>query len=809
MKHLKLGLIFGLFLLVGCSSEVHENVEFVSNPELKNVPVEFETYQNTFLEDRLEGQWGNNYGLGDPYIYRFNGVYYLICSTQYGQKGVKGWKSVDLMNWEPVDNGVNKRGYIVSDSIDESFDAWASEVYYLDGTFYLVESRNGKGHYVMKSDSPEGPFEVLTDQMIDNNIDGSMYMDIDGRMVLLTADSYMAAAYFADDMKSVGDKELLRNVTMSGWTEGPELITVNGIRYYFFTGNGVTQKAYRMDYCFNSADKSITDQNSIQQGKNVLLNTEDDWYGLGHGCLIMGPDLDSYYMGYHNSFSEGNNTGRRFNLSRLLFNGTDVMMQHTGLYDNIVPSLADYVEADFTRLTKSEELLLSSDATKDSFTIEFNVAGSGKMIFSYQDHKNYGYIDFNGNTLSIHKVSDGQDEVKANVPTYRSFNTEVLHAIRIGYKDGLMDVSFDSQEIANDVEVGEFRGGKVGYTDSYAIKGCLTFNNTAQGDSDKKTAKQENIPATSYDLALSHLTENSGIVAVENTIPQDVLDGSFEMKLANKGDYATYLEYVTETGSYGLDMVTSYADYGKTIGIQIDGGDIMKWTIPDYSNQLYKGYFKDKVADLYLEKGNHYITLISLEDEFSFQMLYCEKNYSTSGTEYVHDLKSYPDKGIQYPTFMNSTEDGLVTTNTARYLCTFGNGTLEDVEMSCDIKITGDNGTGTLGIVLACDDWALNNVDLDNYKSIRGYYCALNTNKITIIKSNYQYSDETCRDIYQFKTGETYNIKAIKQGKVITMYVNGTKVLETFDPMGRTRGYCGLYSNHMEVTFSNLKIKTL
>ena len=134
---------------------------------------------------------------------------------------------------------------------------------------------------------------------------------------------------------------------------------------------------------------------------------------------------------------------------------------------------------------------------------------------------------------------------------------------------------------------------------------------------------------------------------------------------------------------------------------------------------------------------------------------------------------------------------------------------LEDLEISCDITMTGENGSGTLGLVIAADNWAFNNTDLDNYKSIQGGYFALNTTKVTIIRSNYQYSDETCRDIYMFETGETYNIKAVKSGKVLTMYVNGEKVLETFDPMGRTRGYCGLYSNFIEAVFSNLKIKTL
>ena len=69
-----------------------------------------------------------------------------------------------------------------------------------------------------------------------------------------------------------------------------------------------------------------------------------------------------------------------------------------------------------------------------------------------------------------------------------------MHSIRLGYKDGLMDLSFDNLEIANDIAVGAFSAGKVGYENTFSSVGTLTFNNTAQGDSDKKTEKIQRIP---------------------------------------------------------------------------------------------------------------------------------------------------------------------------------------------------------------------------------------------------------------------------------------------------------------------------
>ena len=172
-------------------------------------------------------------------------------------------------------------------------------------------------------------------------------------------------------------------------------------------------------------------------------------------------------------------------------------------------------------------------------------------------------------------------------------------------------------------------------------------------------------------------------------------------------------------------------------------------------------------------------------------------------------MKSYPEKGINYPTFFNKDDEGFYSDNNARYLVTFGNGGFEDLEMSVDIKITGENGIGTIGLVLAADNWAFNNLDLDNYKSIQGYYFAVNNNKVQIIDSNYQYTNDSCRDIISLQNDITFNLKAVKQGKNLKMYIDNNLVLETFSPLGRVRGYAGIYANNTSARFNNLKIKTL
>ena len=46
----------------------------------------------------LPSEWAS-YGTGDPYVMKYNGVFYLYASTANGQTGVKCWSSTDTVNW--------------------------------------------------------------------------------------------------------------------------------------------------------------------------------------------------------------------------------------------------------------------------------------------------------------------------------------------------------------------------------------------------------------------------------------------------------------------------------------------------------------------------------------------------------------------------------------------------------------------------------------------------------------------------------------------------------------------------------------
>ena len=145
-------------------------------------------YQNPLLDYQADHAWPG-YGFGDPFVMRYNGTYYLYVSTKDGSTGIKCWSSPDLVNW-------TYEGLCTKDPVTRS--AYAPEVYYYNGYFYMYPSPAGNGHYVLRSTSPTEGFEVVTDNM-GMSIDGSIFIDHDGKWYFYSASSNGILGY---EMKS-------------------------------------------------------------------------------------------------------------------------------------------------------------------------------------------------------------------------------------------------------------------------------------------------------------------------------------------------------------------------------------------------------------------------------------------------------------------------------------------------------------------------------------------------------------------------------------------------------------------------------
>ncbi len=220
----------------------------------------------------------------DPFVLRFNGRYYLYCTNP----GVRCWQSDDLLHWTMM-------GEVVPEDEFPGLVPFAPEVVYENGWFYMYTSPHGLGHYVLRSDSPLGPFRKITPN-IGHAIDFSIFIDDDG----------VWYAYWADDRGILGCR--MTSPTEFGtpqyigaylhsWTEGPFVVKRDGLYHLTYTGNHFLSKGYRIHGASAAHPLGLfTDY----ANNPLAIRTEGAVVGLGHSSTVCGPDLVSDWMFYHN-----------------------------------------------------------------------------------------------------------------------------------------------------------------------------------------------------------------------------------------------------------------------------------------------------------------------------------------------------------------------------------------------------------------------------------------------------------------------------------------------------------------------------
>lgn len=329
------------------------------------------------------GAYGEGYGssgIADPFVMRYNGTYYLYCTTPSDTRnGVKCFSSTDLVNWKVegacsrwVDLG-NGNGFTDYFCTDETYGAYAPEVIYYpnNGKFYMYTAavtgkhieryENGNPiysyhhayHAVLEADSPTGPFHTINGNLegypdsTDASIDGHVFIDDTGKLYFYWAewdDKEGEGAVWGCEMYSptslnLGTKQkiIVMNAggdgTQSTWTEGPFVLKHNGKYYLTYTGNHCWSEGYRINYAVSDNPlgtyKEMGDNPLIVHQTGFLSDESHAWNseqgsfelydGVGHSSTVLGPNLDSYYIVYH-ALHRGF-TQRNTRIDRLAFDG--------------------------------------------------------------------------------------------------------------------------------------------------------------------------------------------------------------------------------------------------------------------------------------------------------------------------------------------------------------------------------------------------------------------------------------------------------------------------------------------------------
>ena len=772
---------------------------------------EIETYQNPVLTADSPDAW-EGYGFGDPFVMRFGGRYYLYVSTKDGQVGVKCWTSDDLVNWTYA-------GLCATDTRTRG--AYAPEVYYYNGYFYMYTSPAGNGHYVLRSTSPTEGFEVVTDNM-GMSIDGSVFIDNDGKWYFYTANHGEMMVYDMTSPTTMKKGRTLSSISVGGgWTEGPMTVYHDGYYYMTYTGNHVLSRAYRINYGV-SATSPLKFADIPVQNPLLIHTAGEQLFGIGHNSMAKGPDLDSYYIVYHSLVNATPN--RNTHVDRIAFNGTE--MQILGPTDGgqQVPAMPDVyhrfedgsmldgwsaqgsARIGANGLALTDGIIVSKQEFAGDFTAEYCVAsiesGLAGAIFAYTDEQNFGACCFDpaSQSLCIEITSDGKVQSE-QIPLVKSFSEDMrfdcMQTLQIE-RDGNTYTFYVNDRLAYTQTTDALTGGAIGLV----ARGLATFGFIGGTGSvggmgaayEYHSIGKESglIPASHYTLGHFSSIQKEGVHAV--VAPEgSVLNYRV---LAQNGDaYDLAVRYATEDGADAEIKIfvdgevtctlTLAASNGlrtavcrkipmsrgqHTLSVKVTKGcaQIVEYKVLTHADVPEQAWSFDELEDGNVYSDGNWRATGSMSTSRSpicAKRLYGNEHWG----DYATQVKVTPQAGVNCGLVVRATNPGAP--NFVHQNCT-----IEDAE----------GGT----------DW------------LQGYFVGICDGAVVLGKQNYSYS-ELARASGTYTEGNTYALRVECRGANLRVYVDGALAIDYTDPQPFMVGMIGLRTHQCAAKFAKLQIEPL
>lgn len=796
-------------------------------------------YYNNYVEF-YDGD-GDVYDIGDPFVFRFDGKYYLYTSLN-GDKKKTGkipcWSSENLVDWQWEGWAYDPKSSLES---SETYIAFAPEVVYYKGWFYMCESRRGQGHYFFRSDKPQGPYTKISENL-GMGIDGSFHLAADGKLYFLSAENVYAnrVCWFEIDfIEENGEPKVVVDPTAyhiiddayeSGWTEGPGVFARNGYEYLTYAANHVDAPQYRVAYSYaknaivfgdaenlNSPWDNVTlvstgiDNPAVPGYASKTGNTAvTDYRGLGHSSNVVGPNLDSIYTAYHNAGrinyrNENDNTGgtRKFNVTQYFTNEGYLLTNGLGNYTRTKPEMPDY-----SALASALSDGKSTESTGNVFTAEISfrltdgaaevVAGGSTVVIS-------------GANLTVKKGSESL--AHGTVPT--STNPDAIHTVKVINGASKAEIYFDNVLAAKtSVSLG---AGKIGYG-AGARGTSLMFTNDAFGTSDFDAIKDltGSFPAFAYikgenrgfSLSKGKLNAN-GVRQGEKETTKSVAGAKIANSLStektgnvpvtatvlSRGDWVKYLVNAPAADTYALNALIGKESAGCTFEIIVDNETISKFVVPvaaafgdsDYVN-LSIGSF-DCGAGLHTLKIRVYDGTLAVAN---FSTVKGGKGANVTNTLKKDEASSSPfvrkmGKNSSY------TANGLILNPTDdKTLFLTGEKGAANFEMSVNVSVV-QSGRG--GIMFRMNDFGYATAKAQQL-NWHGYYLDINENAVTLTKDGHTKSEKLFfgRPAASLKGGAVVKVTVRAENGNITISMNDNVLVSHFDPEAYLSGYIGLYS---------------
>ncbi|MCR5792308.1 MAG: family 43 glycosylhydrolase [Lachnospiraceae bacterium] len=775
-----------------------------------------------------------DYGIGDPFVMKYNGLYYLYYSTKDRQVGVQCLVSKDLVHWEKA----GENGFCSTEEITKG--AYAPEVKYYNGKFYMYTSPAGQGHFVLVSDSPTGPF-VKASENFKMSIDGSVFVDNDGKWYFYNASDYGIIAHEMSSPTAVNTAEIRTGAWMNSinapsntytpgvWTEGPFVIYHNGKYYMTYTGNHIHSQGYRINYSIGDTPTAFHD---LSEGP-LLVETEGDVTALGHSSTVMGPDLDSYYIVYHNLVDK-RGSKRKMNIDQLVFNGDEMMVLGPttwGQTDPKLPEICEYfgtdydagkwtvkngaVDKGFVDLSL-EGSILSKASTTEDYSVEYNMTntdtnGTFGGYFGYKDSKNYGFVGLNKDTseLEVNLVVKGKStELRKALPKSFGKNLDLSknQTVRVAksgnnYEFFVNDMLMEAQEITG------LGAGRVGY-----------WANSASGKGGFIAASSESMDSSAY--------------AVEQPVPgafpaRDYAQGSgngishgkkARQQLLKAGDFLTYNLNVKEDGVYDVSFMGN-ATAGTKVTLKADNTGVNQTpfdmaaasgntttSASQTASYIYRG--------IRLTKGIHTFSVNVAAGELMVEKLTFAKE-AEKFEGYTVDYSKDTDLNGAYTDDSKLAESAKVFKLEDEKLSTGDNttgkilyGSEEDGDCEIEADVTVKTASGKAGILFKSQNASVGGADNDavvGRNFVQGYLAGVDNGKITLAKLNYNYKTLASKS-FSVQDNQTIHLKVITKKDRITVFANGEEVISYVDSNPFLSGRSGFRTDSTNASFDNLTV---
>ncbi|MDR0414093.1 MAG: glycoside hydrolase family 127 protein [Prevotellaceae bacterium] len=773
----------------------------------------------------LNGEW-DKYGIGDPYILKYRGVYYLYSSTRDNMVGVKCWATKDFITWSDA---------YTCTAEDITKTAYAPEVVYWNGKFYMYTSPDGKGHYILQSDSPTGPFVSITGN-IGREIDGSVFIDDDGKWYFYHASNDGIKGCAMSSPTSIGSAVNLNAKTGYGWTEGPCVVKRNGTYYLFYTGNHVISKGYRIDYAKNT-DGAIKPYTPSAQNP-ILISSEGSFTGLGHGSAFIGPDLDSYYFTYHNLAGDyGVGPYRRLNFDRIAWNDEKLLMlgPTTWPQQSFPLAAADYFDRnelgekwttpdggswgitgkDFFFLNalndSSKTVFTTTTMAANDYTAEFTVREETKngsaarlgAVFSYSSEQSYGVALLNSadNRLEVRFRVNGAWTATQSFALPTGFIYTAWHSLRIEKRRGSYSFFVDGMKKAT--LASSLSGGRVGYM---AVRCKGNFSYIAMSDKVNGSSIYDIYKPVPGIIAAVHYNTGGNGVGYYSASPGSFGDvaaeafrgdsvsvernaaGGYHIR-SSAGEWYRYSVNVESAGAYNMDVRYAAADTcrlrifkGETaitgaISLPPTGGAGAWHTLTLKGLNLDAGYQTLKVETLAGSLGFYEMKLVHAGNEEVVKTDNFDAGFS-------HEW-SYVDGSWRIESGQ-AVIDGVGKR-------TLGNAGWSDYAVEVDITcVKNMNG----GLIFRVNNPALGGAGNDpglGTDYLQGYYVSLGGDGVTLGKHNYNWKHlKTASGSYSLNV--KYHVKVVAHGANIKVYVQdmSTPVIDYTDTDPFMSGKVGL-----------------